>query len=285
VSGVLIAAALVLSIYYLPTIALLAVLLVVAGLGQHEYYSMVRAAGIPAFRVVGMICGAALITATYLTTRFDGQDINAAYRWEHIVLITSLIVIFVRQFPQKYNDQPIQTIGCTLLGIWYVPYLINFFTRLGFAWGGAVPTGRTTETGRLLIIYLALVVKVTDIGAYFTGRLFGRHKLFPRISPGKTWEGFFGGVLVALVSSCVFWLCVEGRMGILSFTLADAVFLGLFLSCAGVIGDMFESLLKRSAGVKDSSAAIPGMGGILDVIDSLLFGAPLMYAYVVLFMQ
>ena len=125
------------------------------------------------------------------------------------------------------------------------------------------------------------------MGAYFVGSLVGRHKMFPRISPGKTWEGLAGGFLAGIAASMIlYWLWRSpdpslpvAEFGRLSLTWGHALFLGAFLAAIGVIGDLVESLLKRSAGLKDSGQLFPGMGGILDVLDSLLFAAPALYFY------
>ena len=146
-------------------------------------------------------------------------------------------------------------------------------------------TFRVNATGRMLIIYLGFVVKMGDVGAYFAGRAFGRHKLLPRISPKKTWEGLFGGIAASVITSLVFFLCAGGRLGVVAMSWCDALLLGALLPVVGGVGDMFESLLKRAAGAKDSGTIIPGMGGILDVLDSLLFGAPVLYAYARLFLS
>src|SRR5512137_1236939 len=98
-------------------------LLIISSLGPLEFYHMVNAGGIPAFRIVGLLSGAALISATFWTTGPDAAHAVRAHDWETLVLLVSLIAVCVRQFPQKNNDQPLATIGCTLLGIWYVPFL------------------------------------------------------------------------------------------------------------------------------------------------------------------
>jgi phosphatidate cytidylyltransferase len=279
ISGCLIGAALVLSAHYMPAFGILLLLVGVSSFAQLEFYAMLRAAGVPVFRIVGTVCGAALIAATFFTMVGEYGDVAAAYKWEHFVLVASLIAVFVRQFPQKHNDNPLETIACTLLGIWYVPYLFNFFTRLVFACDGGAQGLAVSKTGRLLALYLVVVVKCGDIGAYFMGTLLGRHKLFPRVSPGKTWEGLGGGIACAVIASVGFSLADGGRLGAATLHVGHAVVLGCLLAGVGVVGDMFESLLKRAVGAKDSSSAIPGMGGLLDVMDSLLFGAPALYVY------
>jgi phosphatidate cytidylyltransferase len=284
ISGCLIGAALVASVSFMPAIGILALLLGAASLAQSEFYGILRMAGIPAFRVLGTLCGAALIAATFLTTAGEAGDAAAAYKWQNFVLLASLIAVFVRQFPQKHNDKPLATIGCTLLGIWYVPYLFNFFTHLIFAYPEPGPTRLVSETGRMLVLYLVVVVKSGDIGGYFVGTFLGRHKLMPRVSPAKTWEGLFGGIAFSVLASLLFSSLGGRHVGRIGLEYGHAVLLGALLSVVGVVGDMFESLLKRAAGAKDSSSAIPGMGGWLDVLDSLLFGAPVLYVYMKVFL-
>jgi phosphatidate cytidylyltransferase len=278
ISGCLIGAAYVLCANYLPAFGVLLLLVAVSSFAQLEFYAMMRQAGIPCFKIVGLLCGAVLIAVTFFTTAGEfGQA--AAYKWENAVLLATLIAVFVRQFPQKHNDKPLETIGCTLFGIWYVPYLFNYFTRLAFAWEGETGGLHVSATGRELALYLVVVVKCGDIGAYFTGRLLGRRKLFPRISPAKTWEGLFGGIGLSVLASWMFHVLGGGSLGNVVLSARHAIVLGVLLSVTGVAGDMFESLIKRASGAKDSSSAIPGMGGMLDVLDSLLFGAPILYVY------
>lgn len=271
--------------YFVPQVWVWVGIAIVSAVGQLEFYSMMDKSGIPVYRVVGVLCGTALITATYFTAGPEAGQMAAGYRWENVVLLASLIAVFVRQFPQKLNPKPMETIGGTLIGILYVPFLINYITRLAFAWTGTDSAMRMGATGSALFVFLVLVVKVTDIGAFTAGSLFGRHKLFPRISPGKTWEGFLGGVIFAVATSWALYHINAGRFGSLAFHFDDAIILGALLSIAGTVGDLFESLIKRTAGVKDSGVLFPGMGGLLDVIDSLLFGGPILYGYVCLFMS
>jgi phosphatidate cytidylyltransferase len=136
------------------------------------------------------------------------------------------------------------------------------------------------EMGRDLTVLLFWVVWLSDAAAYTVGTLLGRHKLAPRISPGKTIEGAVGALVAAVAAALVAKGWFFRRLG-----LADAVALGLLLGCAGMAGDLVESLLKRSAAVKDSGALFPGHGGMLDRADSLLFAAPVLFYYHKYFMQ
>lgn len=284
-SGVLLAVMVVLVANYLPSPACWLLIVGLSALAQYEFYTMMDGAGLPVFRVIGMLGGAAVVSSTFWTIGPESHQLAAGYRWENLVLMLTALVVFVRQFPQKDNKQPVSTIACTLLGVWYVAFLINYFTRLAFAWHDGGLLHSVGPTGRMMVLYLVGVVKISDVGAYFSGRLLGRHKLYPRLSPKKTWEGLAGGVLASLVVSLLFWHLTGGTLGKLTLGLLDAVILGLVLPVVGVLGDLFESLLKRSSGMKDSGTLIPGMGGVLDVLDSLLFGAPVLYAYAVLFMK
>lgn len=279
ISGITIAVAMFLSIVYLPPPGGLAVLLAISTIAQLEFYKLTNAAGIPAFRVFGCIAGALLITTTFLTIGPEAARQAAAGRWEAVVFAVTLIGLFLRQFPQKNNPQPFQTIACTLLGFLYVPVLFNYFTRILYVWPGARLGPAGSHTGGYLLMYAIAVIKCTDIGAYFTGRLIGRHKMIPRISPAKTWEGFVGGIALAVIASLVFTRYLATRMPGVPMHTHDAVILGVLLALAGVVGDLFESLLKRASGIKDSGSVLPGMGGFLDVLDSLLFGIPILYIY------
>ena len=114
-------------------------------------------------------------------------------------------------------------------------------------------------------------------GAYVVGSLIGKHKMIPRISPGKTWEGFAGAIVISTLVSIGFAVLAKDTMP--DLTIIHATILGIILSSTAVLGDLIESLFKREAGVKDSGRLFPGIGGILDLMDSLLFNAPIMYLY------
>lgn len=273
-SALVISAALLAAAFWLPPRGVLGVLLAVCALGTLEFYSLLDAAGIAHFKIVGTAGGLALVATTWLSLRHGSAAVS--YEWEWFVLFGAMAAVLLRQFPQKHNPHPLSTIAGTLLGVMYVPFLFNFFTKLLMAWGGV--------EGRLLVMYTIVVVKSNDIGAYLIGVGLGRHKLLPRISPAKTWEGLLGGLAVAVLVSWIFCLGARGNLGVVRLTAAQALGLGLLLGGAGVLGDLTESLLKRAAGVKDSGRIILGMGGVLDVLDSLLFAAPAMYIYARLFL-
>jgi phosphatidate cytidylyltransferase len=279
-SGITLILAFALAAFKLPALGIWMVLLGVTALAQLEFYAMLNKGGIPVFRFLGLISGAAMISATFFSMCGSVGRSATPYQWENIVLLLTLTAVFVRQFPQKHNPKPLETLGCTLLGILYVPYFLNYVTRLAFAWEPHSLLEPVGPTGRAVVFFFVVVTKAADVGAYFVGRAIGKHKLFPRISPKKSWEGLAGGLALAVGVAVLFRHLSGGMLGQVPLAVHDAVLLGVLLCVVGLVGDLFESLVKRSSGMKDSSAAIPGMGGLLDVLDSLLFGAPLMYLYV-----
>jgi phosphatidate cytidylyltransferase len=132
-------------------------------------------------------------------------------------------------------------------------------------------------------LYLVLIVKMTDIGGYVFGKRYGKRLLAPYISPNKTWEGAFGGLFLGTLASVLFITNLGHKMGIIpgGSGMLIALVLGLILSIAAQFGDLSESLLKREAGVKDSNQ-FPGLGGILDILDSLVFTSPILYVFLMI---
>ncbi len=130
-------------------------------------------------------------------------------------------------------------------------------------------------TNALLVTFL--VPKLGDVGAYLTGSLIGKHKMTPTLSPKKTWEGFFGGLIVSMLTAVA--INFLGREPLFKNGVLEAMAFGLIVGLAGVFGDLFESMLKRDAMTKDASQSVPGFGGVLDVVDSVLFAAPVAYLF------
>ncbi|KAB2659930.1 MAG: CDP-archaeol synthase [Verrucomicrobia bacterium] len=253
----------------------LALMVLLAFTGLLEFYGMVEKRGLVCFRSWGIANGIVLMVATfyYVTIhqpaeKFSGMP-SRANDFETGILILFVLGLCVREFASKKNQGVgLTAISTTLLGLMYVPWLLNFIQKINFFPG---------VDGRFYVLYFIVVTKFSDLGAYCTGSLIGRHKMIPRISPGKTWEGFAGAIVVSTGTSVLFAkLAGSSLAGMNTF---HAVVLGVILSVAAVIGDLIESLFKREAGVKDSGKFFPGIGGILDLLDSLLFNAPLMYLY------
>ncbi|MEM7384809.1 MAG: CDP-archaeol synthase, partial [Verrucomicrobiota bacterium] len=165
-----------------------------------------------------------------------------------------------------------------IFSFFYVVLCFNFVTRILFFFEGSE---ETAGNGAYFVLFLVAATKFTDMGAYLLGSMIGKHKMIPHISPGKTWQGLVGGFLGAIGGAFLIrGLCSE-RLAALGW--GHALVLAVILGAAAVVGDLAESILKRSLEVKDSGAMLPGIGGALDLIDSLCFTAPLLYLYLVLF--
>jgi phosphatidate cytidylyltransferase len=248
------------------------ILLFLAATGLMEFYGMVGRLGHACYSKLGIFGGLLLLGATFCY--ISGEFGQAAAPSRVNDFETSLFVLFVlglciRQFVSRHTTAGIVAISTTLFGLMYVPWLLNFVQKINFF-------GRGVE-GHYYVVYFIVVTKLSDCGAYVVGSLIGKHKMIPRISPGKTWEGFCGAVAVSTGASVLFAHYFGAHL--LGMKPVHAVVLGIILSLAAVVGDLIESLFKREAGLKDSGHFFPGIGGILDLLDSLLFNAPLMYLY------
>lgn len=274
-SGALMGSALFAAAFLVPPWGVWLIVAGVTALGIREFYRLLEAGRIPSFKVIGALSAVALVSGAWLA--YGEPVFNRRLDGEALALFIGLAAVFARMLFQRNNPRPLETMAGTLMGVLYVGFLSCFLLRIALAWGGV--------EGRWLLIYMIVVVKMSDIGAFFVGCRIGRHKLLPRISPAKSWEGLAGGLAFALAASFFLFHVFGGRFGPLRMRALDALWLGVLLTAFGVFGDLMESLLKRAAGVKDSGSMIEGMGGILDVIDSLLPAAPVMYFYARLFLE
>ena len=250
----------------------LLIMVFLAAAGLAEFYGMAGKTGLPCYAGWGMFGGVLLLAATFV-------DCSGQFGWsarpskvndfESSFFILFVLGLCIRQFLSRRTTTGIAAISTTLFGLMYVPWLLNFIQKINFF--------SPPVEGHYYLLYFMLVTKFSDSGAYAVGSLIGRHKMIPRISPGKTWEGFAGAVVVSTAASVLF-ASLAGRH-LAGMTPWHAVILGVILSVGAVVGDLIESLFKREAGLKDSGRLFPGIGGILDLLDSLLFNAPLMYLY------
>jgi phosphatidate cytidylyltransferase len=248
---------------------LIIVFLALAGLA--EFYGLVEKCGLACFKWCGLLGGVLLMVGTFLNlTGHIGTSGSPARvnDFETGFLILFVLGLCVRQLSAKSNVTGIVAIATTLFGLMYVPWLLNFIQKINFFSG---------VDGKFYVFYFMLVTKFSDTGAYAVGSLIGKHKMIPRISPGKTWEGFGGAIFLSTTASLVFVYFLGNHMA--GMNCVHAIILGVVLSSTAVVGDLIESLFKREAGMKDSGKLFPGIGGILDLLDSLLFNAPIMYLY------
>jgi len=244
-----------------------------AMLGLWEYYTMLDHKKLPNFKIIGLICGVIFLVGSFYYFSHIGPV--HSYDFEVATLLFFLLVVFARQMFQHTRDiSPLETMAYTIFGLFYVIWMFTFVTKIVYVLprdaGGHV-------TGHLYVLFLILVTKFSDMGAYLTGSVIGKHLMVPHISPKKTWEGFFGALAFSTGGACGMVALMPKQLSY--FHQKDAVILGLVLGLAAIIGDLGESIIKRSCDVKDSGHLLPGIGGALDLIDSILFTAPLLFFY------
>ncbi len=232
-------------------------------LGVIEFWILARKQQIRPDIAAGLLSAVALLTIFYFTQPGKLPDLLMIEIILLLLTAGSLTAAMVRGAP---FDRMISSVGATVLSVMYVVLLGGHLiaVRIGFA----------PPLARHLLGFFFLVLMGSDSAAYYGGRLFGRHKLAPSVSPGKTWEGAIAGMLASLLlaAGAHYWFFLE-------LPLKLALPLAAVMNVVGVLGDLTESALKRSAGAKDTTQILPGHGGILDRIDSLLFNAPLIYYF------
>src|SRR6202035_3096272 len=226
--------------------------------GLWEYFRMMEQSGACCFTAFGMACGAASFIGSFFALRTNSQ--TAAYDFENIVLLVFLFGVIARQmFRATGKTAPLETMAYTLFGLLYVAWLFNFLTKIIYV----LPRGADGHPiGQYYVLYLVIVTKFSDMGAYLVGSKLGRRLMVPHISPAKTWEGFIGSLVFAILGSYLALLVLPGALHQLYGL--HALMLGLLIGLAAVVGDLGESILKRSTGVKDSGSVLPGIGGVLD---------------------
>jgi phosphatidate cytidylyltransferase len=225
--------------------------------GQAEFASLVAPRGLAIFKPFAAVCSIALATTWYWP-----QMLNfPADKYLAFVGAVSVAGLFLLQYLRFGTTNVAANCGANLFGIFYLGLFPAFLVLLRI------------EKGIWPLLMFVAVVKCTDIGAYTAGSLWGKHKFSPRVSPKKTWEGMGGGIVFALAVALLF-AAISGIM-----SLSAAVVFAAAFAFIGQLGDLAESLIKRDAQQKDASAQIPGFGGLLDVMDSVLPAAPLAYLF------
>lgn len=251
-------------------LAVLVVINVISCFALMEFCDLLGRRGIESFRTYAVLMGALFVTLLWLAETglfFHGVSPLVV----NLTLAGAVVLgLFVRRLFWLNMQQGIAAIGGTLLALVYIPWLLGFLMGIYF---------HSETHGAWWLLFFILVSKASDMGAYSVGSLIGRHKMIPRVSPGKTWEGFGGAIVVSTAVSIALAHFAQDKLA--GITFVHALVLGVLLSVGAVIGDLVESLFKREAGVKDSGAYFPGIGGVLDLVDSLLFNAPIMFAYLV----
>ena len=228
-----------------------------------EFWNLAKKRGINPLSTVGYLGAVALFVVFF----FDEPG-----KLPDMLMIAVILIVFTigtvagATFRGAPFDTMISSAGATILGVLYIVLLGGHLV--------AVRTGFNQQLSAHLLSFFFLVIMGADTGAYYVGRAFGKHKLAPKISPGKSWEGVAGGVVAALLLATLshFWFFRD-------LPLKWALPLAAAMTALGIIGDLTESAFKRGAGAKDAAKILPGHGGVLDRLDSLLFNAPLIYYF------
>jgi phosphatidate cytidylyltransferase len=238
------------------------------GAGLFEFYSLTKKLELKADAALAFVWSAALFVGFALDAPSGSPDLLFLTL---AVFVVSLLIKQTFRFQLDFSKM-LTGIGVTLLGVMYIAFLGGFLvaTRVGF----------NNVLSTHLLGYFFIVIFMSDIGAYLAGRAIGKPKLAPKISPGKTVEGLVGGLVAAALGAALSTLLFFTEL-----PYQYSIPLAIVLAAAGVSGDLAESAMKRGAGAKDAASILPGHGGFLDRLDSLLFGAPILYYFARYFFQ
>ena len=239
---------------------MLPALLIVTFLALREYVRMLDRRDLDVRHISVYLFGSALIVASLPGVPAPWQGGS----WREVILGFALFYFLVVEVIRP-GERPLERIVYSLFGLLYIPWLLGYFLLLRYT--------PNAEDGLIYFALPLLATFATDIGGFFAGFYFGRRKLAPEVSPAKTVEGAIGG----LVASFLLVLIVTRTVGI--WSLWDAFLYSALVASASQLGDLSESLLKRSLGTKDSGTSMPGHGGLLDRLDSLLFAVPVTYLF------
>ncbi|MFQ5697919.1 MAG: phosphatidate cytidylyltransferase [Myxococcota bacterium] len=258
-------------------LAFVATVIAFALAGTHEFYNFIEAKGARPHRMLGLGAVTALPLVAYVGDAF----------WATSLMTAVLLGAMVQQLAKARIREAIVSVSATFFGVVYVGWLLSHAVSLRYIhrdlaarYGEAALVGIPPESGFFFMMMCLTAAVLCDAGAYFVGRRFGRRKLAPQISPSKTVEGALGGILVgalgAVLMKVFFDALVPGDLANGLSLLAAGLF-GIAIAASSILGDLIESVLKRDADLKDAGSILPGVGGVLDRIDSALIAIPVTY--------
>jgi phosphatidate cytidylyltransferase len=255
------------ALWFFRTTGALVLIGLISVLTLREFYALMHASGYDPFDKLGLCFGAFITLSPWIETRFG---------WPMGMLLPLAVIVFaVRLLGERTPETRVESLASTMFGLVYVAVMLRYLVAVVTP----LPGDTVSADARLLLcLWLIAVVKFCDTGALLSGMAFGKHKMSPQISPKKTWEGAVGGVLVAMgVGALIAWLA----RGVFPphLTPLTAALMAVPVAIVGIVADLVESVLKRRANRKDSGATIPGIGGMFDLSDSIIFVAPIGYYF------
>lgn len=252
----------IISVTYTPEAAVWLIAIVSAGT-QWELYTLMEKMGRKPFKSLGTSLGTLMIIAPYYANKLIEQPIPGL---QASIIAVTIVAICLRILVHREVEQRIETLGSTLIGIIYVPFMLTFLARM-------LTLTPDAREGLMLILWLVVVAKFCDVGALVFGKMFGKHKMSPNTSPGKTWEGAIGGCLTSVGLGYLFVMLASDAFPAFLTPIWGAVF-ALPIAALSIVSDLVESMIKRAAKEKDSGRFIPGIGGAFDLSDSLILTSP-----------
>lgn len=269
ISSISIWSGIILSIFCFGIHAAIILLAIIAYFSQLELYDMFEKSGLSPMKQFGLVCGSILILGSYYFGSIDAGD--------NIFLISFLLLILMI-IRIDVKEGRLNSLMPTLFGFIYIPYFLHFYIKIAYL---STENGYGLETGIFLGIWVIVIASATDIGGYIFGKFLGKTK-FSIISPKKTNEGAIGGIILAAIVGTLIVLLFN-KIRPLELDLWKAFIITFPISFAAIASDLIESAFKRQAKLKDSSNMIPGLGGVFDMIDSLILTAPLAYLLIKFF--
>lgn len=266
ITGLLGAAAIIVGVSYSEWIYF-AIFFIICFFSLREFYTLSGLDGMIPLKTMGTFIGLVVFTLSFF---IEQKTISGQY---YFAIFPLVAIVYLIKLYKKSELKPFTNIAYTFLGVFYVALPFALLNHIAFSETSAQGSHYNFE----IILGLLLILWASDTGAYFAGTLFGKHKLFERISPKKSWEGFWGGAALAIVITYILTLYFH------SLSLVDWMIISLIIIIGGTFGDLVESLLKRSIEIKDSGDSLPGHGGFLDRFDGLFISAPFIVAYLEIF--
>lgn len=259
ISTVVLWGVVILALVFLRAHAAVWLIVAVSLLAQRELYHMLKVMGYRPIPALGMVAGLIIVAGSFYFPTVP-------------VTPVAIVIATCGALTRERGGRSVQCLLSTIFGIVYLPFMLQYLVEL-------MELAPNETAGILMGIWVVAVTKFSDVGALLVGLKFGKHKMAPKASPGKTWEGAVGGVTTGCIVGALYVFLVQAYLPD-SFAWWKALFAAIPIGIIGVVSDLVESIIKRQAGVKDSGDTIPGIGGVFDLVDSLVLSVPVGYVVI-----